>query len=275
MTTIPTIDGKHAGIELLALLSTPESAPATLEAEDIHRIRVAIKQTRAWLKLVCGVSGKTIVYRQLQDNLRELSNSLSGQRDRDVALHTLAKLARKYPGKKAQQLIDVLSQQLAQRRLVSYEMSALRLITEQIRHELLPLTQQVVPRETLTAVVRRSYTKMCKTGETALASQSCADLHAWRKRVKTLGYQLAMVPISAPHWKKTIQRLTKLGSKLGNVHDLCFLQVMIGEILAQTKIDLDLAPLLKRIERERNTLIESVSKLHQHVCESPPQLTVC
>jgi len=81
-----------------------------------------------------------------------------------------------------------------------------------------------------------------------------------------------MTSLSAPHVKKTIQRMTKLGSKLGDVHDLCFLQVMIEEMLAQTNTDLELAPLLKRITRERNTLIESVSKLHQHVCKSSPQL---
>ena len=187
-------------------------------------------------------------------------------------LKLLAKLARKYPGKKAQQLVDVLSQQLGQRQIASYEMSKLRATAEQIRRDLLPFTQQAVPHETLTAVARRTYVKMCKTGETALASHSCADLHVWRKRVKTLGYQLAMVPISAPHLKKTIQRMSKLGSKLGDVHDLCFLQVMIEEMLAQTNMDLDLAPLLKRIDKERKTLIESVSTLLQHVCKSPPQL---
>ena len=268
MVKTATIDGNSVGIRLLVALSELDSNNTVLEPEDIHQLRVAIKQTRAWLKLR-GKTGKTPTYHRLLENLRGLSAALSGQRDRDVALKTLAKLARKYPGKKAQRLIDVLSQQLAQRQAPSTERSALSATVDQIRQDLLSFTQQVVACDTQTAKVRRRYAKMGKTAEVALTSESCADLHAWRKQVKTLAYQLDMLQAPDPPRKKLIQQLTKLGSKLGDVHDLCFLQVMIEETLAQAKCELDLAPLLKRIARERKTLIDSVRKHYQSVRTAP------
>jgi CHAD domain-containing protein len=271
MITSPTANASRAGIGLLALLDTLEPAHANLDAEDVHRIRVAIKQTRAWLKLCRGMTGKTAAYHQLVENLRVLSAGLAGQRDRDVALQTLAKLARKYPGKKAQHLIEVLSQQLVMHQPPLPP--ALDEIVAQIRQGLLPFTQQAIPRATQIAVVNRSYTKMCQSGEAALASEACADLHAWRKQVKTLGYQLAMLDLAEPQLKKTIARLSKLGSKLGNIHDLCFLTTMIGETVAQAQLNLDLTPVLKRINKERKTLLETVGKHFQHVCKPLPHLS--
>ena len=123
-------------------------------------------------------------------------------------------------------------------------------------------------------VVRRTHAKMCKTGDHALVSETCPDLHAWRKQVKTLGYQLAMVPGAEASVKKSITHLTKLGSKLGNIHDLCFLAVIVEDVLAASNLNLELTPLLKRIARERKTLIVSVRKLHQHVCKPIPVLAV-
>ena len=272
MNTTPALDNKQVGNGLLALLDTLDPAQANLGAEDVHRMRVAIKQTRAWLKLCRGMTGKTTAYHQLVADLRVLSAGLAGQRDRDVALQTLAKLARKYPGKKAQHLIEVLSQQLAQCRPATHEALSLNTRIEQIRQALLPFTQQAIPRATQLAVVKRSYAKMCKNGVRALASQACPDLHAWRKQVKTLGYQLAMLPLTDASVEKSIARLTKLGKKLGEVHDLCFLPVMIEDALAQSTLELELTPLLKRIVRERKTLLTSVRKLHQHVCEAMPEL---
>jgi CHAD domain-containing protein len=274
MTQLQSHQGKRAGSNLLALLDSIDLAHAALASEDVHRIRVAIKQTRAWLKLCRAVTGKTAAYQQVLADLRELSTALAGQRDRDVAVLTLAKLARKYPGKKVQHLVDVLSRQLAQSQPLTPETAPPAAVVDQIRHGLLPFTQQLLPATLQTEVVRRTYAKMCRAGAAALESAACADLHAWRKLVKTLGYQLGMVELREAGMSKLLARLTRLGSKLGAIHDLCFLQVMIEETIAQARLELELAPLLKRIAKERNVLIAAVHKLHRQVCHSLPQLTV-
>ena len=274
MITTLRLDPNSVGKGLLALLDTLDPVHADLGAEDVHRLRVAIKQTRAWLKLCRGMSGKTTAYHQLVENLRVLSAGLAGQRDRDVALQTLAKLARRYPGKKAEHLIDALRPLIAQQQPVLHDLLPLGATIEQIRQGLLPFTQLVIPRATLTAVVNRVYAKMCKTGDRALMSQTCADLHVWRKQVKTLGYQLAMLPFAEASVKKSIAHLTKLGSKLGGIHDLCFLAVMVEDVLAASNLELELTPLLKRIARERERLSVSVCKLHLHVCKPIPVLEV-
>ena len=109
---------------------------------------------------------------------------------------------------------------------------------------------------------------MCNAGEGALTSETCADLHAWRKRVKTLGYQLGMIEPPIRQMKNLKRQLDKLGTRLGSVHDLCFLAEMLTEIVAEEKLDLGLDPLFKRFTRERQALLRKVRKNYQQACKS-------
>jgi len=257
---------EHAANRLLGLLDVLAANRSGLSAEEIHRVRVAIKQTRAWLKLCRAHTGKTADYQQVVKSLGSLSHALSGQRDQYVACQTLRRLGRKYPGKKAQQLIDALSQQWVSMQTPVPDAASLQPVIEQIRRGLLPFTLLLLPCDTPVRVLRRAYPKMCQAGQAALASEACGELHAWRKRVKTLGYQVAMVESSLPHAKKLIKLLNKLGNRLGEIHDLCFLQEMVEEAGAQGRLALEPAPLLKRIHRECRRLIASARKQHARVC---------
>lgn len=257
---------ENAASRLLGLLDELGASRVGLSAEDIHRVRVAIKQTRAWLKLCRALTGKTAGYQQLVKSLGSLSHALSGQRDQYVACQTLRRLGRKYPGKKAQQLIDALSQQLVSMQTPVPDAASLQAVIEPIRRDLLPFIRLPLPRDIQVSVLRRVYPKMCHAGQAALASEACVELHAWRKRVKTLGYQVAMLEPPLPHTKKLIKLLNKLGSRLGEIHDLCFLQVMVEDAEAQGRLALEPAPLLKRIHRERRHLIASARKQHARVC---------
>lgn len=254
---------------LLAEFDSLPSLQAELSTEAIHRIRIAIKQTRAWLKMYRGVSGDTPAYPQLVADLRRLSHAFSGLRDRDVALQTLAKLARKYPGKKARHLIEVLSQQIAQGQIPVPDTASLDLLIGGIRQQLATLTAREPSRETQIAVIDRAWTKMCKAGDTALSSAACSELHAWRKRVKSLAYQTAMVDASLIRRKKTQTRLNKLGRHLGEIHDLCFLQTMVEEIATTMAPPPELAPLHKRITRERHRRIVLCRKYYRWICPAP------
>lgn len=271
MTLTHVNNGETAASRLLTELDALEPMPACLDADRVHRIRVAIKQTRAWLKLLRGATGKTPDHQRVHEDLRDLSVSLSAQRDHDVALLTLAKLASKYPGKKASRLIDALQQELAQHPPALPDVHALNSVKQEIRQALLPFMQQVVDAATQREVVSRTYAKMCKASKVALTSETCADLHAWRKLVKALGYQLAMIPFARPRHKKQIRHLTKLGSKLGDVHDLCFLQIMTEDTQLTRKFDM--TPLLKRIELEFKAQLGAVRKHAQYVCDLALEFT--
>ena len=272
MTSTTETEQANAGQELLGLLDMIEATRPALNADEVHNIRVAIKRTRAWLKLCRGLTGKTDAYQNTVENLRSLSDSLAGQRDRDVALETLAKLARKYPGKKARQLIDRFTQAFAQVQPLAQAEPALSVTIDAVRQGLTPFTRMVIPAAVEVDVVTRAWTKMCKLGAAALRTEVCADLHAWRRQVKTLTYQLAMTGVGKPEMKKLMTRLTRLGSKLGQMHDLCFLQIMIEDAVAQQPHATDLDPLYKRISKERKALLSGIRKHYQHVCKPPPSL---
>lgn len=253
---------------LLTLFETQPAGPSDLSTRDIHDIRVAIKQTRAWLKLCRAACGDTQAYQQLMDDLRELGQALSAQRDRDVMLQTLAKLADKYPGKKAGRLIQTLREQIVRQDVPRADSATFNSLVTRIRRQLPGFTELVLSRQTRITVIQRGFIKMCKTGKRALGSGECTDLHAWRKRVKRLLYQLEIAEDSLPGQDRAQARLRKLGSRLGEVHDLCVLQTIVEEMAVMTQPPLDGAPLCKRIQRERHSLIKSCRKHYRGLCPS-------
>jgi CHAD domain-containing protein len=274
MMSTPATPAKDSAVQgLLNLLTSLEPARMSLTAEDVHRLRVAIKQARAWLKLCRAVTGTSTAYHLLVENLRALSAGLAGQRDREVVLQTLAGLARKYPGKKAQQLIEELRRQLAHHQAPTGTAASLAMVVTQTRQGLQEFTQQPIPPAIQLAVIKRTFAKMCKSGARALDSQSCPQLHAWRKQVKTLGYQLAMLSVATAPLKKSIARLNKLGSKLGDIHDLCMLTAMVEEMQEQRQAELNLTPLCNRVSREHTALMASVRKRYHQLCAPLPVLT--
>jgi hypothetical protein len=71
---------------------------------------------------------------------------------------------------------------------------------------------------------RASRKAMLKVGKTRRAS----DLHRWRKRVKTIWYQLRLLEGQAPVLRTMLQRLECLETLLGEHHDLAVLQSMMA-----------------------------------------------
>jgi len=266
MAETRTRDTQDAVTELLAVLAGSRPNLPELTASQVHRIRVAIKQARAWLKLCRALSGRSEAYQQSVASLRTLSQVLSGQRDRDVALLTLDRLIHKSPGKKAGHCVAVLSQWIAAQRTSVPADNQIDNLIERLAQQLLPFVRLAIPGETQLAQIRHAYARMCEAADVALNSEACADLHAWRKRVKTLGYQLALVDCQLANRNKTLIRLNKLGKRLGEVHDLCVLHGMLEEALVQMQQAPDPAPVLNRIRRERRRLIESARKHHVRIC---------
>ncbi|MEJ2396897.1 MAG: CHAD domain-containing protein [Gammaproteobacteria bacterium] len=253
----------HPASQLAALL---QALPASPSAREIHRLRVSIKRTRAWLKLCHAVTDSTPSYPQLVTSLRDLSHALSAQRDRDVAVQTLTKLVARYPGKKTQHLGDVLSQLIAQDLDSPPDITSLDSCIAQIRELLPTFTCLALPRQPQVAVIERRFAKMCKAGERALGSATCMDLHAWRKRVKTLFYQVEMVADALPGQNRIQLRLDKLGRCLGKIHDLCVLEAMLEDKLALLQPPLTATPVFKRIRRERHRLIAFCYKHYHRLC---------
>jgi CHAD domain-containing protein len=62
---------------------------------------------------------------------------------------------------------------------------------------------------------------------------SPTDLHDWRKRVKTLWYQLRLVRPFAPTLGRRIRDFERLQELLGDDHDLYVLQAMLGRTISR------------------------------------------
>jgi len=266
MTPTPTVTGHRVISDLLALLDATDLTQAMLQPEVVHRIRVAIKKVRAWLKLCRSVSGESAGVRQLTARLRDLSAALAGQRDREVARLTLAKLARKYPGKKAQRLIEEVSRALGEYHAAASVGLAASDQIDGLRQDLLPFSQLMIPVETGRDAINQTYAKMCQRGKQALKTKQCEELHAWRKQVKTLGYQLAIANSHQDRQAKLHMKITKLGNNLGKVHDLCFLQAMLVSLVEEGRCHEELKPLYKRIEWEWDGLLRGIRKQYGFLC---------
>jgi len=115
-------------------------------------------------------------------------------------------------------------------------------------------------------MIADTHKKMCTRGRSALKSAGCEELHAWRRRVKTLGYQMAIADMHQGEQAKLFSQMTRLGTKLGRIHDLCFLQTMIESLATGENSDDNMKPLFKRIQRERDSLLKVIRKHYRSVC---------
>ena len=101
-----------------------------------------------------------------------------------------------------------------------------------------------------------SYSRGLLAWEKARDSASPKKLHSWRKHVKELGYQLALL---CKVWPEQIQamrdQLDLLGEQLGDHHDLCMLRDAANTMGADERGSIDLESLNTLIDQRHAALI--------------------
>lgn len=221
--------------------------------ESIHQLRVGMKRLRALLLLIREPMGEP-AYRAGQAGCKALADRYAGSRDASVGLALLADLLlsahdpeqrvrirtgfeRALPAAAAASPpLDAAVEQLTQmrRQVRGWPIGPLRL-----RH--------------LRDRLERQYRRASRLNRRVRADDAMALMHDWRKVVKQLLYQLDLLAGGGDEKLRT--RLQRLGSRLGELHDLDMLELQVESRAERFWLDDRL--LLRRLIQQRRTSLRA------------------
>jgi len=216
-------------------------------AESVHEARKVVKNLRAVLRLVRGALG-TEARKARNDVLRNFAHRFSNSRDVAVTLGTLERiyplsLKGEHHPKGKPQWATQLQQSLAMRADAVVPARSYRDAMEQmdrLRGRLLPFERRGCQtgaslhgdkwESTVAEGLRKTYRRGRRlVGQVAGATESDELWHELRKRVKDLGYQLALLK-KIKSVKPQLAKLDKVGSLLGDARDLNLLRDSLGKV---------------------------------------------
>ncbi|MEQ1438702.1 CHAD domain-containing protein [Fontimonas sp. SYSU GA230001] len=189
------------------------------ESADIHETRKSIKRLRAWLRLLKPALGDR--YGTLDRLLRDAGRALAGRRDRDVARATLRSLRR---GRllSAAQYAALLPQLDALAPTDTPRAEADTDATHLLRAAAVYLRSLELPEmdvHSLTEALARNRRRCRRRWRDARARPTAEALHGWRKSVKHLATQSALLAPLLPDAAGDVTALKDLGETLGLHHD--------------------------------------------------------
>lgn len=226
--SLPPLDLHPAAEQQLALaLSalapwTPgqDQPPPWSASEAIHQARKAVKRLRALLRLNRSALGAA--YKDEDTALRDLNRGLSAARDATAVLEALERL--RAPDGGPDPALDSLRARLTvphteDEAPLGAALEALNALTEQARSW--PLGERWGD---LRAGLRLTFARGRRLFQRARRDRATEDLHAWRKEVKHLSFQLRVLsgawPVVMEGWASELGVLADL---LGEDHDLAVL----------------------------------------------------
>lgn len=176
------------------------------EEQGIHSLRKRMKKLQAMLHLAKPVAPQPTLKKALRD-VRNLKNILSRQRDALVMAKVAHKLGAPEPSAPAHAELTDTNVQMAVA------------LSEQLLVDIGLLDLSQLNWEMVAAAYTKCYKASRKAWQKAQDDPSPENLHEWRKKVKRLYYQsTALEPWL--HHPKRLHRTRKLGSLLGDCHDL-------------------------------------------------------
>ncbi len=217
---------------LTECLDALEASPLGLEDEEVvHALRVATKRLRAAWKIGAAAVGEEFEIERA-DVLRELSALLAGNRD----LAVLVNLSRELAGRHSEPGFDDVVDHLVGKFSTTTDTEVIETIKAMIRSEINAWEKVTFPTEAEETRVHRHAIResqqRAKTAATEAIRDTDAEVwHNWRKRVKRLRYQrefLAGIQNRIPGLRD--QRISRLGSRLGDRNDLANLTEVVSEL---------------------------------------------
>lgn len=176
------------------------------EEQGVHSLRKRMKKLQAMLRLAKPVVPEPAMQSVLSD-VRDLKNLLSGQRDTLV----LTKLAHK--------LGTPISGGHTAPEPTNGKVGKAMALSEQLLIDIGLLDLSELTWEMLGDSYAKSYKASRKAWQKTQEEPSAENLHDWRKKVKRLYYQSTALERWLHHPKR-LRRTRKLGSLLGDCHDL-------------------------------------------------------
>jgi CHAD domain-containing protein len=256
---------------VLVMLAHAGTFNATGSDEPFHGARKEMKRIRAALRLLRPALGRR-AYQWANARVRDAAARLTAVRDATALLQTLDKLTSQQEHGELRALVTDLHQQLlknrqSQRRSVTLQ--CLREITQHLAQTADRLRMQV-PKMPDLAAAHRGMTKIYRAGRKAYRRArrhpTTEALHAWRKQVKYLYYDVELMRSAyQARLGKAGSRTKRLGALLGDDHDLAVLRQKVEGMDRRHR------PLMSAIRRARRALQAQAFAVGSRVYQSSPR----
>jgi CHAD domain-containing protein len=193
--------------------------------ERVHEVRTRLKRSRAALALIRHQPGQAAAARD-DRRLRDVGRLLSRARDLAVQAHTFRTLGVRQQAALMPRLLARLDASEAQIRRALHPEEVehdLRKAVRALRHLRRTLGDWRVRggRRAIADGLTKTYQRGLRRLAAARAVPSPARLHAWRKQVKALSYELRLIGRAIPELTTTLTPKTeRLADILGEIHDL-------------------------------------------------------
>ena len=199
--------------------------------DAIHCARKDIKRTRAVLRLVRAGIEKSD-FKRLKKTLREAASHLAGPRDAYISMQTLRHLKGHFKGRLAPEALRHTQAELRkafEREMKRFQTEKIANAAGQILHRFAKMCGRLKIRgngwKALGPGVKAAYGRGRRAFLLASKDSSSENFHAWRRRVKDLGYHVRLLqPIRPSQMGAMAGELEKLADTLGDDHDLAVLQ---------------------------------------------------
>ena len=202
--------------------------------DDVHEARKSVKKVRAVVALL-QKAGTGSLGRD-ERRLRAAGRTLSIIRDADALIATFDRLRARYPKRLREHAHSIVRRRLVQaKRHVLEETAADQRLAQAadalhaVRRSAKRWNVPAIDARDLPHLIKASYKAARKAMSRAQEEMAPSELHRWRKRVKTLWYQMRVAAPLAPGLRDEIRRFKTLETWLGEAHNLSLLQMTIGD----------------------------------------------
>jgi CHAD domain-containing protein len=231
------------------------------DSDAVHEARKSVKKTEAIVSLLDRL-GFTAPRKDAR-RLGAARHALSVLRDGDALIETFDGLRSRSPSRIPEHTAALISRRLTGARSTTearaHSVGRLTQVAIQLRKTRRAAQGWAVPSldpEDLPSVIAREYRASRKAMIRARTRRRADDFHGWRKRVKTLWYQLRLAEPLMPGAGATIKRLKQLEVILGEEHNVA----VLGQRLSS---DSALVELRSKIAAPRAVLIAREKELRR------------
>ena len=228
--------------------------PAKQRGVTVHEVRKHLKKLRAAMRLAIGAVGKNC-HAQEDRCVRKIGRSVSDLRDAQVRLHTFIQLRNKAAKNSERQLFPRTEE------LLLLERESFSAAFDGWQKAAIPQLENVKACLVAWPLHGLNWKQICnavckiyRRGQRALAATiddpGSENLHAWRKRVKDVWYQLRILqPLNRVVLEEMAHDAEVLGELLGSEHDLDFLRARLEKESGDETLADELAQLQKLITK--------------------------
>jgi CHAD domain-containing protein len=243
---------------------------------EVHAARKSVKKARAIVQLLGEKHAKR--FEKDEKRLRTAGRALSALRDADAVLATFDQLRKRYPNRLAEHTYAVVRRQLvrAKARVIRTARAeqALAGAARTLRKVGRSAKQWPMPsidRSEWPALLEISFRATRKAMRQAEQRRSPEDVHRWRKRLKTLWYQVRLAESLAPRLGAEIRQAKQLETWLGDAHNLHVLQGIISHDPALRQLPRDVRELTTIAAASEEALVRKAFALGKRLHGGKPK----